>query len=464
MPSAVITRPLQRLGGASLRLMLFTAAMALIPSPSAGQCGDEDRVSLFLAGDMIVMRPLSDVDDARFLELIEAIRRADVAVVNLETLFHRFEGYPQADSGGTYMATAPEIADDLAWAGIDMVSSANNHAFDYGAIGVIENLTILAEADIIAAGTGADLQRARAARFFRKPPCTVALISAASSFVPYGKASRSRPDMRGRPGLNPLATVSHVAVDVPAGMADALGWLARRIGFSGKRFANEQFDLFDVEFNRGRPFALHTGERADPEDLSANLATIGAASQEADVTIVAIHAHLQGQWLTDVAHQAIDAGADIVIAHGPHEVRGIELYRGRPIFYSLGDFFYEQYHIERLPAEFYDAFGLDDDLSAQEAVEARFETIGRLDERAVWEGLGAVVEFQRDALRRIRLIPLDLGFDAPLPERGRPRIAAPALGASIIDRAKSASDNYGTEVVYLPADNIGLISGDGAAE
>jgi hypothetical protein len=107
--------------------------------PAAGFAKD-DTFSVFLAGDTIVMRPLSDVKDARFLALIQQIRNADAAVINLETLFHRFEGSAQAESGGTYMATPPEIADDLALAGIYMVSTANNHTFDYGSIGVMKNL------------------------------------------------------------------------------------------------------------------------------------------------------------------------------------------------------------------------------------------------------------------------------------------------------------------------------------
>jgi hypothetical protein len=69
----------------------------------SGAIGDEGSFSLFVAGDMIVMRPLSNSDDPRFLQLMQEVRNADVAVVNLETLFREYKGYPQANSGGTYM-------------------------------------------------------------------------------------------------------------------------------------------------------------------------------------------------------------------------------------------------------------------------------------------------------------------------------------------------------------------------
>lgn len=351
------------------------------------------------------MRPMSDVKDARFLQLVRQIRKADAAVVNLETLFHRFEGYPQAQSGGAYMATSPEIANDLAWAGIDMVSTANNHTFDYGSIGVIENLENLAHAQIVAAGSGEDLQRARAARYFHHPRGTVALISAAYTFVRYGRASRSRPDLHGRPGLNPLKT---------------------------------------------------------HDDAKANLAAITEASRKADLVIFSIHAHEQGQGLTDFAHQVIDAGADVFFAHGPHEMRGIEIYKNRPIFYSLGDFFYEQHFIERLPTEYFDRYGLGDSATVQDVMAARFAKNKQLDKREIWEGLGAIVRFKDRTLRTIELIPLDLGFGKPASERGRPLVASPTLGRDIIDVVKSKSKAYGTEIVYVPDANTGLI-GNGFA-
>ena len=197
MPTRMLTKYVPRLRSVCVFFgMVLVVAVAMFGLTTAG-CSEDDTFSVFLAGDMVVMRPLSEVEDAQFLQLVRQIRKADAAVVNLETLFHRFEGYAQAENDGTYMATSPEIASDLAWAGIDMVSTANNHTFDYGSIGVIENLENLTKAQILAAGSGEDLQRARAVKYFHHPRSTVALISAASTFVGFGKASRSRPDLQG---------------------------------------------------------------------------------------------------------------------------------------------------------------------------------------------------------------------------------------------------------------------------
>src|SRR5574342_978127 len=96
--------------------------------------------SLFLAGDSMIVEPWSGVEAPAFLRLVEEIRSADAAITNLETVIHEFKGYPQANSGGIHMASPPLIASELVWAGFDMVSHANNHAFDYGSIGVLETL------------------------------------------------------------------------------------------------------------------------------------------------------------------------------------------------------------------------------------------------------------------------------------------------------------------------------------
>ena len=68
------------------------------------------EITLLLAGDALIARPWSHVREADFLGLIDEIRAADVAIVNLETVIHEFKGHAQADSGGTYMASPPQRA------------------------------------------------------------------------------------------------------------------------------------------------------------------------------------------------------------------------------------------------------------------------------------------------------------------------------------------------------------------
>ena len=196
-------------------------------------------ISLFLAGDSIITRPWSHVRDCSFLRLIEAVRSADVSLTNLETVIHEFNGYAQAHCGGMYTTSPPRIAAELKWAGFDMVAHANNHSFDYGSTGVLETIDHVESAGLVLAGSGRDLQNARAPRYVNRNGRVVGLVAMASDFIPYGKASHTRPDVAGRPGLNTLAVSGRKpAIMVTERMRkylQPLAWIGLRLR-SGRRF------------------------------------------------------------------------------------------------------------------------------------------------------------------------------------------------------------------------------------
>ena len=412
---------------------------------------------MFLAGDAIITQPWSNDRDPRFLALVDEIRGADVAAVNLEMLFHEYQGYAQADSGGGYVAARPAIAAELAWAGIDMVANANNHTFDYGSEGVLENLDNVARAGLVLAGSGKDLQAARAPAYFAHPDGTVALVSTASTFTPYGKASRSRSDLHGRPGLNPLGTEPARYLELPPSAAHAAWGAAELLGLPRRRLDDEWFELFGVRI-RGGSLGLRRGRRIDPKDLEGNLASVREAAAKADLVIFSIHAHDQkGGWLTELAHRVIDAGADVFFAHGPHHLQGIEIYRGKPVIYGPGDFVFQPEQAERFPSETYEAYGLGDDATPVDVRAAAMAQKWYVHQREPWEGYAAVLRFRNRELREVRLVPLDLGVDEPLAVRGMPRRADEALGKRIISDISDASRRYGTEIHYLEAENVGIV-------
>ena len=384
--------------------------------------------SVFLAGDAMITRPWSNVADPRFLDLVAEIRGADVAILNLETVIHQFEHPAQAESGGTWAASPPSIAAELKWAGIDMVAHANNHTSDYGPGGVLETLRHATDAGLVLSGSGADLQSARAAGYFEEGGFRVAHLAMASTFIPYGKASRSRPDLAGRPGLNPLALRQDNASGLAARLRNRLG---------GRRGREK----------RTRPV------KADGE---ANLATIREAAANADVVIVSVHAHRQGPWLADFAHRAIDAGAGAVLAHGPHDVQGIELRKGKPIFYGLGDFVYEPHAIARFPQEAYDKLGLPEDATADE-LRVKIGERKLATKRETFEGAAAILRYGATRLERIELLPIDLQFDAAPETRGRPQLADGELGRRIVGRIAERSAPLGTKVAYDAVRNRGVV-------
>ena len=407
------------------------------------------EISLCLAGDALITRPWSHMRDIAYLGLIDKIRGADVAIANLETVIHEFKGHAQADSGGVYMASPPIVAAELKWAGFDLLAHANNHAFDYGSAGILETLEHAESAGLIVAGSGRDLQQARAPRYCQGGGGTVALVAMASDYVRYGMASPSRQDLPGRPGINPLTiTRSKTMTMRPLRAADRLRNYV--LGLLGMPSASP--NPLDLEF------IVTWGRRADPSDGNANLKAISEAASTADIVIASIHAHRQGPWLASFARQAIDQGAHSVLVHGPHQIRGIELYRRRPIFYSLGNFVFEGEYVTRLPAEAYQRIGLaaDAPLEALRAANDKHMS-GQLRDRNAFESVVAMMTVANGALSSLRLIPIDLNFDARDERRGRPQLASHELGKRIVRLAKMRSRRFGTQIRYDPAENLGEV-------
>jgi poly-gamma-glutamate synthesis protein (capsule biosynthesis protein) len=391
----------------------------------------------------VLVRPWSQVARPAFQALVARMRAADVTLLNLETVIHAFEDYAQADSGGTWMASPPVIAAELAWAGIDLLGHANNHSFDYGPGGVLATHHHAENAGLMIAGSGLDLQTARAPRHLARDGGSLALTAAAATFVSYGRASESRADMRGRPGINPLMLRKDTILHAPAPR------LLRRAGRA-----------IGVRISKGKRLQLERGLRPNRIDLDANLGTIRAAAAAAQVVVFSLHAHQHGKWLRETAHRAVEAGAAVVLVHGLHRVLGLELYRGSIIFYGLGDFAYEPHHIERFPAESYRRNGLafDADVAEVRAIMQRSVLAQR---RETFEGCAAELSFVEGRLAGIRLLPLDLGFDLAPEERGRPELANGALGRRIIASMARQSARYGARVVWDAARNEGLVAAAG---
>jgi len=148
----------------SFRLLLqgFVATFAVALSPSLvtqSHVADRDAgaFTLALAGDTLMTRRFSAYQEPRFQQVVELIRNADAALTNFEMLLHDYEPYPMNESGGTWMRGDPDVAKDIAWAGFDMVSRANNHAGDYGVEGMRLTTKYLAAAGIVQAGVGEHL-------------------------------------------------------------------------------------------------------------------------------------------------------------------------------------------------------------------------------------------------------------------------------------------------------------------
>ncbi len=127
------------------------------------------------------------------------------------------------------MTTPPELLDEVKWLGIKIVSCANNHSYDYGEAGLLATLRHLDAAGIPHSGSGRNLAEARAPAYLETPRGRIALVSMTATFRPWNRASAQRPDMVGRPGINPFGFTTSYTVD-RAAMGE-LRRIAKSLGF-----------------------------------------------------------------------------------------------------------------------------------------------------------------------------------------------------------------------------------------
>jgi poly-gamma-glutamate synthesis protein (capsule biosynthesis protein) len=436
-----------------------SAVLAAILVSALAPARASERYTIALTGDSIITRKLSVYDEPEFLSMIERIRRADAAFTNIEMLFHDYESYPMASSGGTYMRAQPELARELAWAGFDLGGLANNHSGDYGPQAMLLTEKYVREAGITAAGVGKSLTEAREAKFLETGGARIALVSLASTFSDHSTAGKSRDDIPARPGLNPLR--HKITYRVTPEQLEALRGIMKGLSMNAPD-TGDSLTFRGARFEAGEPTGILT--EPHPGDLEEIAMVVRNAESLADYTVVSIHAHegqgdrsVPARFIVDFARRMIDEGADVFVGHGPHVLRGIEIYKGKPILYSLGDFIFQNETLQRLPHENYAPLGLADDKGLSDFNDARYDhdRTGFPASPEIWESVVAEVVFDGRELAELKLHPISLGFGKPRYVRGRPLPADDALSGKILSDLVRLSKPFGTEIQNL--DGVGVV-------
>ncbi len=417
--------------------------------------------SLAAVGDVIMNRRIAlheNGDDPRFRDMAGIIRGADAAFANLEQSIFRlrgFTGWPEFENGGNWETADPEILDDLKVMGFDLFSRANNHTTDYGVAGMRLTGEELVKRGLVHAGAGENLGQASRPGYLETPKGRIALISFASSFTPMSQAGEARDDVPGRPGLNPLRVVRSFEVD--AATMESLHTFAAGGGLPLPHGADQPFVLLGHTINPGP--AVRAVDTMNPRDVERILREVRNAADQADYVIVTIHAHqhqtaafeqVTPPWLVEIARRCIEAGASAFVGHGPHVLRGVEIYRGRPIFYSLANFVFHNETIDPMPADHYEKYNLPATALASDLYNARFKngTAGFPTRPEIYESVIAVPVFRGRDVVEVRLYPLDLARTAPRSQRGTPRLADEEHGRRIIERMTRMSAVLGTTITY----------------
>ncbi len=427
-----------------------------------------------LTGDSIVTRRGLGSDPAA-LPLFDLLRGCDAAFTNIEVVPTGFRGDPSFENDGSHLAAEPAVLDDLLACGFNLFTAANNHILDYGIAGLRLAMAEMDRRGMVHAGLGETLERARMPAYLDTPQGSVALISCCSTFPKGKEAGAQRPEMQGRPGLNPLRfdTVHEVT---PAQLAalremdEALGLAQQRrdriqLGF-GFPPAEGEFVFQGLRYREAARPAIRTTARAS--DVEGIARWLREARGRADVVILSLHAHEQGASMEDPAEflppfcrRMIEEGADIVVGHGPHLLRGMELHRGRPIFYSLGNFVGQNELTIMLPADSYDLFRVPQDRTpgAMYAQRHDGDRKGFPADRRFWEAVVPVCRFEGGRLAEIAVHPITLGFGLKPHQRGRPIPAEGDAARRILEDFARLSAAFGTDITI--GDSVAQLRGLG---
>lgn len=416
-----------------------------------------DGFTMVAVGDLIATRMLTKGQHPGFGDIVKILHDADVTFGNMETnIFdiRSFKGSPQAEYGGAYHVSLPELGSDLKAMGFNLVSYANNHTFDWGVEGMRETIRALDQNGIVHAGAGENLAQASAARFLETARGRAALVSFASTFSPMSRAADPAGEAPGRPGVNPLRLAKSIVV--PAEMLESL----KRIGNalpnsrSGREDPN-QVVLDGVTYRCGDKAGY--SYEADPRDIADILRNIRRGKQFADFCIATNHGHQPGNWSQEppdyeqsFAHQLIDAGADAYVGHGPHQLRGIEIYKGRPIFYSVGNFIMDDLRTP-VGADMFAERGKDPrvDTDAEVTVDEMangYETDPGFSDPVYYESIITVSRFVQNQLAELWLYPIELGHSKRVANRGVPQLARPPQAKAILERLQTLSKPFGTQI------------------
>ncbi|MCM1173581.1 MAG: CapA family protein [Blautia sp.] len=263
----------------------------------AKEAASEDSVTITFAGDILfdpnysvmarVLQSGGDIGSGIAPDLIGEMQSADIMMLNNEFAYSD-RGEPTPEKQFTFRAR-PDSAAYLTELGVDIVSLANNHAYDYGEQALLDTMQILREEGIPYVGAGGNIEEASAPVCFIVNDIRIAFVSATQI------ERLDNPDTKGATGTSPGV------------------------------------------------FRCLNGERL--------MQTVAAAKEENDFVIVYIHWGTENQEETDWAQEKqapelAAAGADLIIGDHPHILQRIEIIDGVPVIYSLGNFWFNSRPID----------------------------------------------------------------------------------------------------------------------
>jgi poly-gamma-glutamate synthesis protein (capsule biosynthesis protein) len=256
----------------------------------------KEPITLLGVGDIIIDR---EKPETIFQHVAGVLRSADITFANCDQMYSG-KGYLIQGHGTN---SEPGNIPALLYAGLDVISLANNHAYDWGKEALLDTMARLKDAGLPYVGAGKNLAEARQPVILKRQGTRVGFL-AYSSVHPKGSESEDS-----KPGVNPIRV----------------------------------WTIYEpTDYQPGTPPRIVTIPYK--EDLAAMVEDIKKLRAQVDVVVISCHWGLHftprviPMYCFDVGHAAIDAGADLILGTHTHILKGIEVYKGKVIFYSTSNF------------------------------------------------------------------------------------------------------------------------------
>lgn len=422
-----------------------------------------DKLKVVATGDALFVADIpEEYFNGDFKEVKSYLDDCEVRITNLETNISKFGEYPNAYSGGTWLNTEPEVFDHLAKFGFNYYGTANNHCMDYSYHGLLSTIDELDKRNLAHSGTGRNMEEASAPAVLDVDGKKVAIIAVSAEFNLASKAGHTTNTLEGRPGVNYVGHDKYFPIDGED--LEKLQEIAKKTNINGIREISIKggFSLPDPKgvYNFGGVKFCYDGSKKKTEcnkkDKERIIKSIKDAKAIYDYVLILIHCHdirethheEVPEYLEELSRACIDAGASAMIGGGTHQLRPIEIYKGCPIFYSLGDFIYQGMRVPILPADFMEKYGVDINATAWDGLMARSKnnTIGLQVHRHNFMTVLPKMEFRDGKLSSLKMMPIVAGFKKEGKLDGLPYFAKGEEAKEIYDVLVRLSTPYGVKL------------------
>ena len=381
-------------------------------------------------GDAILLERFPESYDITAIKKI--LESADARLFNLENVLSDRPIYASSYCGGTWLLAKEDTLDDTLSFGFNGCSFANNHTMDFSYDGLFDSLNAAKKRNLPICGAGKDLEEAAAYAVIDTKNGKCALISICATFNDAARAGNPSDYLPGRPGLNPLRfsieyhiTPEHMKAlkEMSAGTyIDGRRNRSRMGGYTPMPpkgcfgFGEYNFKECEIEGKFSKVNAI---------DMARTENTIKKALLECENVIVNIHSHEikhdtddePDDFLIEFARRCIDVGASAVIGTGTHQLKAVEIYKEKPIFYSLGNFIFQSDMVFCMPDDFREKYKMPYGLTAREQIaeRAKLGNGGLHTDVNNFRSLMPFMTFEDGKLTELILYPLRLDMHTGLP-------------------------------------------------